>query len=120
MSTVPNPGGPELGAQRRAAAAVHADFHAALTDYQVGGPEPDYASWALRLAQHLGSLLGALGGDPASRGAAPAEEMSVRELRGALADVINAAGMRGQVTFVTSRGRRVAAVVSVAVAEGAR
>jgi prevent-host-death family protein len=48
---------------------------------------------------------------------APADEMSVRELRAALADVINAAGMHDQVTFVTSRGRRVAAVVSVAVAE---
>ena len=46
-------------------------------------------------------------------------EMSVRELRAELADVINAAGMHGQITFVTSRGRRVAAVVSVAVAEGA-
>ena len=33
--------------------------------------------------------------------------------------VINAAGMHDQITFVTSRGRRVAAVVSVAVAEGA-
>jgi prevent-host-death family protein len=52
-------------------------------------------------------------------GIASAEEMSVRELRAQLADVINAAGMRDQVTFVTSRGRRVAAVVSVAVAEGA-
>lgn len=45
--------------------------------------------------------------------------MSVRELRAGLADVINAAGTRGQVTFVTSRGRRVAAVVSVAAAEQA-
>jgi prevent-host-death family protein len=45
--------------------------------------------------------------------------MSVRELRAELADVINAAGMHDQVTFVTSRGRRVAAVVSVAIAEGA-
>ena len=45
--------------------------------------------------------------------------MSVRELRAELAAVINAAGIHGQVTFVTSRGRRVAAVVSVAVAEGA-
>ena len=45
--------------------------------------------------------------------------MSVRELRAALADVINAAGMHDQVTFVTSRGRRVAAVVSVGVAEAA-
>jgi prevent-host-death family protein len=47
---------------------------------------------------------------------APAE-MSVRELRADLADVINAAGTRDQVTFVTSRGRRVAAVVSVAAGE---
>jgi prevent-host-death family protein len=46
-------------------------------------------------------------------------EMSVRELRADLADVINAAGMRDQVTFVTSRGRRVAAVVSVAAGEQA-
>jgi len=45
--------------------------------------------------------------------------MSVRELRTGLADVINAAGTRDQVTFVTSRGRRVAAVVSVAAAERA-
>ena len=50
--------------------------------------------------------------------ASPAE-MSVRELRAGLADVINAAGMHDQVTFVTSRGRRVAAVVSVAAAEQA-
>jgi prevent-host-death family protein len=49
---------------------------------------------------------------------APAE-MSVREFRADLADVINAAGTRDQVTFVTSRGRRVAAVVSVAAAEQA-
>jgi prevent-host-death family protein len=45
--------------------------------------------------------------------------MSVRELRADLADVINAAGMRNQVTFVTSRGRRVAAVVSVTAGEQA-
>ena len=45
--------------------------------------------------------------------------MSVRELRADLADVINAAGMHDQITFVTSRGRRVAAVVSVALAEQA-
>jgi prevent-host-death family protein len=46
-------------------------------------------------------------------------EMSVRELRADLADVINAASTRDQVTFVTSRGRRVAGVVSVAAAERA-
>src|ERR1700759_4759818 len=45
------------------------------------------------------------------------EEMSTRELRAELADVINAAGMHNQITFVTSRGRRVAAVVSVGLAE---
>jgi prevent-host-death family protein len=43
--------------------------------------------------------------------------MSVREIRADLADVINAAGNRDQVTFITSRGRRVAAVVPVAAAE---
>jgi prevent-host-death family protein len=46
-------------------------------------------------------------------------EMSVRELRANLADAINAASTRGQVTFVTSRGRRVAGVVSVADAKQA-
>ncbi len=46
-------------------------------------------------------------------------EVSVRELRADLADVINAATTRDQVTFVTSRGRRVAGVVSVAAAEPA-
>ena len=45
--------------------------------------------------------------------------MSTRELRAELADVINAAGVHNQVTFVTSRGRRVAAVVSVTEAEAA-
>lgn len=49
----------------------------------------------------------------------PAREVSVRELRAELADVINAAGTHGQVFFVTNHGRRVAAVVSVAFAEGA-
>ena len=49
---------------------------------------------------------------------APAE-MSVRELRAELADVINAAAVHDQVTFVTSRGRRLAAVVSVTAAEQA-
>jgi len=47
------------------------------------------------------------------------DELSVRELREGLADVLNAAGTRGHVTFVTSRGRRVAAVVPVAVGEQA-
>jgi prevent-host-death family protein len=45
--------------------------------------------------------------------------MSVRELRAALADVLNEASTRDQVMFVTNHGRRVAAVVSVAVGENA-
>jgi hypothetical protein len=49
---------------------------------------------------------------------APAE-MIVRELRADLAELINVAWTRDQVTFVTSCGRRVAAVVTVAVAEQA-
>jgi prevent-host-death family protein len=49
---------------------------------------------------------------------APAE-MTVRELRADLAELINVAWTRDQVTFVTSCGRRVAAVVTVAVAEQA-
>jgi prevent-host-death family protein len=47
----------------------------------------------------------------------PAEERSVRELRAALADVLNAATVRDQITYVTSRGRRIAAVVPVGIAE---
>jgi prevent-host-death family protein len=45
-------------------------------------------------------------------------ECSTREVRERLADVINAA-VRGHVTYITSRGRRVAAVVPLAVAERA-
>jgi prevent-host-death family protein len=48
-----------------------------------------------------------------------ATEMSVRAVREGLADVLNAAGTRDEVTFVTSHGRRVAAVVPVAVGERA-
>ena len=47
------------------------------------------------------------------------DELSVRELRESLADVINAASARNHVTFVTNRGRRVAAVVSVTTGEDA-
>jgi prevent-host-death family protein len=46
------------------------------------------------------------------------EEMSVRDTRASFADVVNAA-VRGRITYITSRGRRVAAVVPVAVAEDA-
>lgn len=46
-----------------------------------------------------------------------AVERSVRELRTSLADVLNGAAVRGEITYVTSRGRRIAAVVPVAAAE---
>lgn len=46
-------------------------------------------------------------------------EITVREVRNRLADVLNAAAVRDQITFITSRGRRVAAIVSVPVAEAA-
>lgn len=46
-------------------------------------------------------------------------EMSTADARAHLADVINAAGIRGRITYLTSRGRRVAAIVPVAVAEAA-
>jgi prevent-host-death family protein len=42
--------------------------------------------------------------------------MSVRDTRASFADVVNAA-VRGRITYITSRGRRVAAVVPLAVAE---
>lgn len=51
--------------------------------------------------------------------AAMADEMGVKELRANLADVLNDAAVRGRITYVTSRGRRVAAVVPVPVAEAA-
>jgi prevent-host-death family protein len=44
-----------------------------------------------------------------------ADEKSVRELRSELADVLNAA-VAGEITYITSRGRRIAAVVPLAVA----
>ncbi|MDF2707067.1 MAG: Antitoxin Phd YefM, type toxin-antitoxin system [Nonomuraea muscovyensis] len=45
------------------------------------------------------------------------DELSVAEVRKSFADVLNEAAVRGQITYVTNRGRRVAAVVPVAVAE---
>lgn len=47
------------------------------------------------------------------------EEKSTSDLRTELADVLNAASTRGRITYITSRGRRIAAVVSVQVAEEA-
>ena len=50
----------ELNARRTAAAAAVADFHAATVGFQHGARQPDYASWALRLEQHLRYVLAAL------------------------------------------------------------
>lgn len=44
-------------------------------------------------------------------------EVSVRELRENLADVLNGVSARGRTVYVTSRGRRVAAVVPLVVAD---
>ena len=46
-------------------------------------------------------------------------ELSVAEARRTLADVLNDASVRGRITYITSRGRRVAAVVPLPVAEAA-
>ncbi|MFF4013881.1 type II toxin-antitoxin system prevent-host-death family antitoxin [Streptomyces sp. NPDC001843] len=46
-------------------------------------------------------------------------EVSVADARRHLADVLNAASARGRITYITSRGRRVAAVVPLTVAENA-
>lgn len=48
-----------------------------------------------------------------------AQQVSTRELRENLADVLNDAAVRGKITYVTNRGRRFAAVVPVEVAEEA-
>lgn len=47
-----------------------------------------------------------------------AEEKSVREARDGFADVLNAA-VAGEITYITSRGRRIAAIVPLAVADQA-
>lgn len=44
-------------------------------------------------------------------------EKGIRELRAALSDVVNDAAVRGRITYITSHGRRVAAVVPVLEAE---
>lgn len=49
----------------------------------------------------------------------PSAELSVAETRKSLADVLNDASVRGRITYITSRGRRVAAVVPLAIAEAA-
>ncbi|MDH6189198.1 prevent-host-death family protein [Streptomyces sp. CZ24] len=46
-------------------------------------------------------------------------EIGVRDLRTQLSDVLHESTVRGRITYVTSRGRRVAAIVPVDVAEAA-
>ncbi|MFG3051854.1 type II toxin-antitoxin system prevent-host-death family antitoxin [Kitasatospora sp. NPDC048239] len=48
-----------------------------------------------------------------------AVEMSTADVRANLADVINAAAAHGRITYLTSRGRRIAAMVPLAIAEQA-
>lgn len=40
-------------------------------------------------------------------------EIGIRELRAALSDVVNETAVYGRITYVTSRGRRIAALVPV-------
>lgn len=44
-------------------------------------------------------------------------EIGIRELRASLSDVVNETAVYGRITYVTSRGRRVAAIVPVPDAE---
>lgn len=46
-------------------------------------------------------------------------EISVRDFRQKLAEMLNDAGVRDQIIYITSRGRRVAALVPVPVADRA-
>lgn len=45
------------------------------------------------------------------------EEIGIRELRAGLSDVVNETAVRGRITYITSRGRRLAAIVPVPQAE---
>ncbi|NUP52298.1 MAG: type II toxin-antitoxin system prevent-host-death family antitoxin [Catenulispora sp.] len=44
-------------------------------------------------------------------------ELGIREVRAELSEVLNETAVRGRITYVTSRGRRVAAIVPVPDAE---
>ncbi|WP_239130013.1 type II toxin-antitoxin system prevent-host-death family antitoxin [Sinosporangium siamense] len=45
--------------------------------------------------------------------------MSVADARKLFAEVLNEAAVRGRITYITNRGRRIAAVVPVPLAEAA-
>lgn len=44
-------------------------------------------------------------------------EMGIRELRASLSDAVTDAAVRGRITYITSHGKRLAAIVSVPEAE---
>jgi prevent-host-death family protein len=46
-------------------------------------------------------------------------EIGIRDLRASLSDVLNDTAVRGRITYVTSNGRRIGAIVPVPVAEAA-
>jgi prevent-host-death family protein len=46
-------------------------------------------------------------------------ELSIADLRKHIADVLNDVSARGRIVYITSRGRRVAAIVPLTVAEDA-
>jgi prevent-host-death family protein len=46
-------------------------------------------------------------------------EIGLRELRETLSDVVLETAVRGRITYVTNRGKRVAALVPLAIAEAA-
>ena len=48
-----------------------------------------------------------------------AAETGVKALREHLAEALNETAIRGQITYITSRGRRIAAIVPVPIAEAA-
>jgi hypothetical protein len=53
--------GAELAARRIAAAAARNDFERERNRHiEIGGPEPDWHSWSIRLSGELGSVLDAL------------------------------------------------------------
>lgn len=47
------------------------------------------------------------------------DDKSVGQLRLKLADILNATVVRSEITYITNRGRRIAAIVPVAIAEAA-
>ncbi len=60
--------GMELAARVTAASAALGDFRRERAAYLAGGRIPDYPSWVLRLADHLGLVLDQLGGEAMAAG----------------------------------------------------